>query len=251
MRALRRKNQTPFTLTPKQDLVKWTDDSWFPPADNIMNCEIPNKSVFSHCGQVTTDGYHHTDVRENTECTMDNTKQYYGFNQQQQDNPVDYDQGSSSCVSSIKNSNDRGFVESVKCIPSSKINNIHYPDANFNLYEQSEHENNRNIGNVYYENYQNSRNCFGDFTSYERDDIKSEITNSQDILEPADYTNANTQESVAPQVSPSFNSKDTLSPGLHDDNLQTVKACVNLRNRELWLKFYEHTTEMIITKQGR
>ena len=28
-------------------------------------------------------------------------------------------------------------------------------------------------------------------------------------------------------------------------------ACVYLCNRELWVKFYQHTTEMIITKQGR
>lgn len=29
------------------------------------------------------------------------------------------------------------------------------------------------------------------------------------------------------------------------------KACIYLCNRELWLKFHTHTTEMIITKQGR
>ena len=28
-------------------------------------------------------------------------------------------------------------------------------------------------------------------------------------------------------------------------------ACVFLCNRSLWVKFYQHTTEMIITKQGR
>lgn len=32
---------------------------------------------------------------------------------------------------------------------------------------------------------------------------------------------------------------------------QPRQVCVYLCNRELWLKFHQHTTEMIITKQGR
>ncbi|XP_014663746.1 PREDICTED: eomesodermin homolog isoform X2 [Priapulus caudatus] len=37
----------------------------------------------------------------------------------------------------------------------------------------------------------------------------------------------------------------------HAMQTQPGKVCVQLVNRELWLKFHEHTTEMIITKQGR
>lgn len=219
-----------------------------------MNCEIPNRSVFSPRGQVTSDCYHHTDIRENTGAIMDNMKPYYGFSgNQQQGNTEEYDHCSSSFDNSNKNSNDRNFGESVKCIPSPKINNNQYQDSNYNVYEQSEYENNRNIGNVYnYQNYiQNSRNCYDDLTRYEKDDNKSEIANNQDTSKSVDYRNANTQDLFEPQVSADFDSKDTLSTAPLNDNLQTGKTCVNLRNRELWLKFYEHTTEMIITKQGR
>lgn len=37
----------------------------------------------------------------------------------------------------------------------------------------------------------------------------------------------------------------------YDTQANTGKACVYLCNRDLWLKFHTHTTEMIITKQGR
>ena len=36
-----------------------------------------------------------------------------------------------------------------------------------------------------------------------------------------------------------------------DGSAETGRACVFLCNREMWIKFHEHTTEMIITKQGR
>ncbi|KAK3594838.1 hypothetical protein CHS0354_002889 [Potamilus streckersoni] len=40
-------------------------------------------------------------------------------------------------------------------------------------------------------------------------------------------------------------------PGSTKNTFQSGRACIYLCNRELWLKFHAHTTEMIITKQGR
>ncbi|XP_069106859.1 uncharacterized protein [Argopecten irradians] len=48
-------------------------------------------------------------------------------------------------------------------------------------------------------------------------------------------------------MTPGGQSGENLSPQAHDGQ----EACVNLCNRELWTKFHAHTTEMIITKQGR
>ncbi|KAL3889463.1 hypothetical protein ACJMK2_001807 [Sinanodonta woodiana] len=39
--------------------------------------------------------------------------------------------------------------------------------------------------------------------------------------------------------------------GSKKNTFQNGRACIYLCNRELWLKFHAHTTEMIITKQGR
>ncbi|XP_033727033.1 eomesodermin-like [Pecten maximus] len=48
-----------------------------------------------------------------------------------------------------------------------------------------------------------------------------------------------TGESLSPQAQSRYQSPDGQ------------EACVNLCNRDLWAKFHAHTTEMIITKQGR
>ena len=78
---------------------------------------------------------------------------------------------------------------------------------------------------------------------------------------PVPTTNAFDRPSADPYGTPVIGSYDRPSTS-HDDSplygdgsgdgpAESGRACVFLCNREMWIKFHEHTTEMIITKQGR
>ncbi|XP_077990589.1 uncharacterized protein LOC144444913 [Glandiceps talaboti] len=60
------------------------------------------------------------------------------------------------------------------------------------------------------------------------------------------YTNGNQQSCFVQATTQSY--EGSSSP---PNNMFKGKACVYLCNRDLWLKFHQHNTEMIITKQGR
>ncbi|KAK3087238.1 hypothetical protein FSP39_003446 [Pinctada imbricata] len=67
--------------------------------------------------------------------------------------------------------------------------------------------------------------------------------------QPAQHTQQQQQQQM-----PSGNNTSCVSPNGQSNGqgrFQQNKACIQLCNAELWARFHQHTTEMIITKQGR
>ncbi|CAH1775723.1 unnamed protein product [Owenia fusiformis] len=70
-----------------------------------------------------------------------------------------------------------------------------------------------------------------------------QVLHSQQQADPMAYTQNRSDYAMYPQT-------DNFSVP-EESTYPARKACVYLCNRDIWSKFHQHTTEMIITKQGR
>ena len=142
------------------------------------------------------------------------------------------------------------------CSSTSTPNNVFYNSNNYNNYQYYPQQ-----ADLNYSNQQQSTNSFHTSSSTSASSGSSQLSN---LYNTSDYsyevlkTNNNAQlQEKTKQVDKKASKPKKTSKKNEISSIVTIvsstdnKINIVLSNKDLWLKFHQYTTEMIITKQGR
>ncbi|XP_071092565.1 T-box transcription factor TBX6-like [Haliotis cracherodii] len=217
-----------------------------------VSCEVTNSSDFAPCAETRREKPYYNDVSGGTFTALEGLKSFYcsqGSTQRQQGTYGHQSPDSASRDDNSESQDTDGYSPPNSATNYTSLQPAHYDHSPAAPPHYDVPQPAYDHPQSHYD-HDSSRDSMAPY--HPSDSLQGRYPYMKPYHQP--YPSAVESEGLYSRVdSPPQELPVPESPTLIDPTHggQSGKACVYLCNRELWLKFNTHTTEMIITKQGR